>query len=633
MVGDPGQWEGRCSRAHRGPQHPSTDIPRSLPCLVPSGKPLLLILFLLLISTPVPVTAKTSFEKCGAEVKALAGNNSLPLEYIYTGSVKGPLGQARGSGDPVLLVTFAGCEKYCGATPEYYNWEKSSDTITTWVLPLVGLILQAPFESNHFLQTMFVVFRWVGSPIVSMMCIFWNMKVTRKCAIMVDMSVHKDKYSSPPSLFADLRDSFYLLSVINQYELNIPTPLHERHIETILRIGLFDRRAEIQRMRARVAASIRRERRRGTVQVLVSLAWFLVAMGISINKAFGNLGENSTAHNLALGLLVSWLPVLIAATIVDRNPMDARYVRDKLNKYFQRIEGVERTFSIFDRNAGEDIFGEFAGQGRVRWHYGVAHSFLRTLEAMHNMGRNWSSVYAATNELSTTRTYSGLVKFDLSEIWQMIASFLMVCSCSMGAFFVSYYTPTVGLGCRSGGYMIFGLGAFGCLIMETAAWAFLNPGIGRRIAQWVLRLCEFANFCWLVYIIFAQTFGIYNSCRCKSSMWGGAGGYVDFEGVQYYKSYRIEGSWMLGTLTTCIFLAIGLAYVVEQWCTQSFLWTQDWNSAMNGLWWVRKWKWATTWPRMAFAWVVGYMVRLECWVRAIFGGEGHVEDRSLLWNS
>ncbi|CAZ85439.1 unnamed protein product [Tuber melanosporum] len=635
-----GRLEGQCSRvslhgnAHQGPQHPNTDTPRSLLRLVPSGKPLLLALFLLLLlSTPVPVAAKTHFAQCGAKIKELAKNGSLPSEYIYTGPVKGPLGQARNSKNPAFLVTFAACEEYCGVTPEYYEWEKASDTITTWVLPLVGLILQAPFESNNFKQTMFVVFRWVGSPIVSMMCIFWNMKVTRKCAIMVDMSVDKDQYPPPPSSFAELRDSFYLLSVVNQYELNIYTQLQERHIETILRVGLFDRRREIQRMRARVAASIRRERRRGTVQVLASLAWFLVAMGISINKAFGDLGVNSTAHNLALGLLMSWLPVLIAATIVDRNPMDARYVRAKLNNYLREIEAVERTPSIFPGVEDPDIFGEFAGQGRVRWHYGVAHSFLRTLEAMHGMGRGWSTIYENTDELSTTGAYSGLVGFDLSEVWQMVAAFLMVCSCSLGAFFVSYYTPTVGLGCRSGGYMIFGLNATGCLILEMAAWAFLHPGTGRRMAQWVLRLCEFTNFCWLVYIIVAQTFGIYNSCRCKSSMWGGAGGYVDFEGVPYYKSYHIENSWLLGTLTTCIFLGIGLAYVVEQWCTQSFLWTQNWESAMNGLWCVRKWKWATTGPRWVFAWLAEYVVEAECRVRTFLGREGDVEDCRPLWNS
>ncbi|RPA98526.1 hypothetical protein L873DRAFT_1687229 [Choiromyces venosus 120613-1] len=640
MGEDLGQLENQYSRvsidrsAHQGPQHPSISGLRSLSRQVPSGKPLLLTLFLLLLfSSPVSVAAETNFTQCGADLKAREKNGTLPPEDIYTGPVKGPLGKK--PEDRVLLITFAGCEKHCGSTPDFYEWPESSDTITTWVLPLVGLVLQAPFESNNFRQTMFVIFRWLGSPIVSLMCIFWNMKVTRKCAIMVDMSVEKDHYL-PSSIFAELRDSFYLLSVINQYELNFLSDEQERYLETILRVGLFDRRPGITNIRARVAKSIRRERRRGAVQVLVSLAWFLVAMVISINKAFGNLGENATAHNLALGLLMSWLPVLMAATIVDRNPMDARYVCSKLNNFLRKIEVIHHMPHMVPGVgvADSEFLGEFAGQGRVRWHYGIAHSLLRKLETMHGMGRNWSSNHTLVYELSTASTSSALRIFDASEVWQMSASFMMVCSCSIGAFVLSYYTPTVGLGCRSGGYMIFGLGAFGCQIVEMAAWALLRPGFWRRLAQWFLRTLELANFCWLVYIIAAQTFGIYNTCRCKSSMWGGAGGYVDFEGVQYYKLYNIEYSWMAGTVITCVFLGIGFAYVVEQWCAQSFLWTQDWDSAMHGLKMVRRWKWFTTGPRLVFAWVDNCRVKIEGWGLSLFGRKNRDEESiRLTWSS
>ncbi|CUS13980.1 unnamed protein product, partial [Tuber aestivum] len=515
-----------------------------------AGKPRLLMLLLLLISTPLEATAKTDFGRCGALVKELAKNNSLPPEDIYTGPVKGPLGRLQNTENPVLLLTFAACEKHCGSTPAFYSWDKSSDTITTWVLPLMGLILQAPFESNRFQQTMFLLFRWVGSPMVSMMCILWNMKVTRKCATMVEMSVGENERPLPDSRFAGFRDSLYLLSVINQYELGIRPQLEERRVEEILRVALFDRRPEIEQMRSRVAASIRRERRRGVVQVLVSLAWFLVAMAISINKAFGDLGKNTTAHNLALGLLVSWFPVLVAATIVDRNPTDAHYVRAKLNKYLRGVMVTIHAPQTPPGVAETNFFRKFAGQGRVRWHFGVAHSILRTLEAMPRVGRRGLlDIYEQTNEL-VERTYSPLLSSDISQGWQMIYSFMMVCSCSMGAFLVSYSTPTVGLSCRSGGYTIFGLNAFGCMLMEMAAWALLRRDTQRRVAQWILRFCEFTNFCWLVYIIAAQTFGIYSSCRCMSSLWGGGGGYVDFESVQYYKSYGIELSWTMATFIT-----------------------------------------------------------------------------------
>ncbi|CUS13978.1 unnamed protein product, partial [Tuber aestivum] len=535
---------------HQGSKHRNAGTLRSLSPRVPSGKPQLLMLFLLLISTPLAATEKTNFEQCGARVKELAKNNSLPLEDIYTGPVKGLLGRMPNTENPILHITLDACEKHCGSTPQFYTWVESSDTITTWVLPLVSLVLQAPFESNNLRQTILLVFRWVGSPIASMMYIFWNMKVTRKCAIMVDMSVKVTERQEQASRFAALRDSLYLLSVINQYELNICPELPEHHMEDILRVALFGGGPAVQQARGRVAASIRRERRRGVVQNLVSLAWFLAAMAISIYKAFGDLGENSTAHNLALGLLVSWLPVLVSATIVDRNPMDSHYVRTKLNSFLRKTVKIPRIPNAFPVVREPNFLGEFAGQARVRWHSGAAHPILRIMEATLDMRRDWLARYPNTDEVLATATHPRILICDKSQGWQIAAAIVIVFSCSIGAFIVSYFTSTIGLGCRSGGYMIFGLNAFFCLFAEMTAWVFLNPGTQRRVAQWFLRFCEFTNSCWLVYIIIAQTFGIYNSCYCKSSTWGGGEGYVDFEDVQYYKSHNIEISWLLGALIT-----------------------------------------------------------------------------------
>ena len=48
----------------------------------------------------------------------------------------------------------------------------------------------------------------------------WNIKVTGKCAMMVDMAT---KYSAEPeqdSAFGRIRDSLYILSVMNQCTLS-----------------------------------------------------------------------------------------------------------------------------------------------------------------------------------------------------------------------------------------------------------------------------------------------------------------------------------------------------------------------------------------------------------------------------
>ena len=165
--------------------------------------------------------------------------------------------------------------------------------------------------------------------------------------------------------------------------------------------------------RQALARSLRENRKKGVVPVFVSLMWFLFSLAISIQASFGDLGSNQTAHDLALGLLLGWLPVMILVTIVDRNPTAIEAVRRKLNNlvdevrkalldpklrdsYMTETRRSARDFAWTECLRDEDFFfgdffTQFSGQGRVRWHYGVAHSILAGIESkfMAFEGRNW----------------------------------------------------------------------------------------------------------------------------------------------------------------------------------------------------------------------------------------------------
>jgi hypothetical protein len=69
----------------------------------------------------------------------------------------------------------------------------------------------------------------------------------------------------------------------------------------------------------------------------------------------------------------------------------------------------------------------------------------------------------------------GLLWFDIREFWQVGSAVLIVLGSCGGAFTLSYFTPTVGLGCRSGGYTIFFCIAMGLLIVEMTVWLILSP--------------------------------------------------------------------------------------------------------------------------------------------------------------
>ncbi|KAF2219618.1 hypothetical protein BDZ85DRAFT_38578 [Elsinoe ampelina] len=407
--------------------------------------------------------------------------------------------------------------------------------------------------------------------------------------------------------YEDVRDSLYLLGVMNQYTINRIKPRGAssdeqvtRRAEAFLRIVLFSSDLELSsnhhgckdhpwklaEARQKTADKLRRTRKRAIVPVFVSMLWFVIALAFSIYSAFNEIGSNATAHDLALGLLLGWLPVLILCTVVDRNPTDPEGNLNELNKLVKSVARSfldDRTFYAYmwlvlskydygsarvehkdvwrelhqirrlctalaerpsadsnsqserrvpaidvdasnardpaadsptaaepaatqspmtttessDPESGQlshdgttteeqrvfDFFGAYAGQGRERWHYGVAHPILSTMEEAwvgSQEGkppgvRNWlidEDVARVNIVLGNTRNRHGFIWWDYRELWQISAAFLIVCLSCFSAFVLSYNTPTVGLGCRSGGYMIFVIISCLLLIVELVAWRF-----------------------------------------------------------------------------------------------------------------------------------------------------------------
>jgi hypothetical protein len=321
--------------------------------------------------------------------------------------------------------------------------------------------------------------------------------------------------------FWAVRDSLYLASVINQYDTKIDyDPRQEVRIEALVRKALF--LPELRGPRRDIADHIRRSRRQSAVPLFISLLWFTMSLAFSIVQAFVLVGDNATAHNLAMGLLMGWLPVFITASIVDRNPHDAIGTKDQLNGLFRlarreksqqvlhaidawRTLSSKRTTSDFrkywlqkiiqlsesaqtddtrdmlkeelekatswpqlrnwqplQRNGSynliiqwarrEDnleVLGEFCGQGRHPWHFGISYPVLIRFTKSLPTRRNWVGRYREIcTEFSNNRDEGTLKTSKSSLILPLSMGCLVVKMACFGAFWISYNTPTVGLGCR-----------------------------------------------------------------------------------------------------------------------------------------------------------------------------------------
>ncbi len=116
----------------------------------------------------------TNFTACGLEY---LDNPALITKYNYTGPTR--LIEA----NPLTQITYEGCRELCGTGDDWYPWSTTSATLTTWILPILGTLLQAPFESNAFWRTVKAIDRWFGSPMASLSYILWNIEVSGKCAL------------------------------------------------------------------------------------------------------------------------------------------------------------------------------------------------------------------------------------------------------------------------------------------------------------------------------------------------------------------------------------------------------------------------------------------------------------------
>ena len=72
---------------------------------------------------------------------------------------------------------------------------------------------------------------------------------------------------------------------------------------------------------------------------------------------------------------------------------------------------------------------------------------------------------------------------------------------------------------------------------------------------------------------------------------------MDFMTFAYYQANGVRYYWGFGTALSCITMAAGLSYVVNEYCTQSHLSTEDYESASESLRTTRRFKKSTMWLR------------------------------------
>jgi hypothetical protein len=338
--------------------------------------------------------------------------------------------------------------------------------------------------------------------------------------------------------------------------------------------------------------------------------------------------------------MLAWIPVLILSSIVDRNPANSASVEKSLN---QLLRGVQRSLLATDHQEQvrrgsvieaansskgryrrrssvvatglrdqicpdwiqelnkeyfkDDFFLGFGGQGRRRWHYGVAYTIVAGIEDefVKEYGRDWLRHPDARDKLVTPHKSYGIFFFDIRELWQIASSAVVVIGTIFGAFILNYFTPPIGVDCRSGGYAIFCCWVTLIFILEMAAWRWTSKHtddefkVQRILECWFFIPAEAIGICWLLYIVTAQATGIYNNCWCLT--WGG---WFNFQTTNYWNAPSVKGHWITALCLSLIVMVLSFAFIIAEWCTQSHMATDNYKKALKGLARTRTFKWLTS---------------------------------------
>lgn len=346
-----------------------------------------------------------NFAECKQKAtELLTSNNTVDVDgqifidgfdVVYHGDLRG----FRGDADtrPITL-TRDGCSKMCGASPEYYSVTDAFQILTTWIFPTLALMSQLPYESLSYrkIKNAEAFANWIGAPAAALTTTIWNIMMIARCQSFPYLFHLRDEQDL-------IKDALYILSCINQYQYprRKGQQAQDRRRDTALLRGILFpyikktspelsplMRQKLVDLTKHLAFHLRQYRRKGVYPIYISIIWFGIAFAFSIVIAFATLGDNSTAHSLALGLLLSWVPVVVFASVVDRNPTSDTRCRVLIERWMLNIDllfeqGVEAWVpwrapdGTHDGDDTDDFeIGDFMGQGRTLRYCGVTDTVL-----------------------------------------------------------------------------------------------------------------------------------------------------------------------------------------------------------------------------------------------------------------
>ncbi|KDQ57919.1 hypothetical protein JAAARDRAFT_251628 [Jaapia argillacea MUCL 33604] len=493
----------------------------------------------------LPATATTNFDSCMADIR----NGKW-----------GTVGGTDNYGNPVddiqnaTAITYDLCLRACGSGPEAFSWSDFSEQFSAWLLPYLALVSQLPFGAKNRLGNLTSVILTVGSPALAgyslCLTVLNGRWITRRFQHLsypnADKAVRilSNLQQSPLRITSDdtLLSSLIVLHQNDEWWAELKEALDYTHTWSI------------------AAAT--------------QIAWVVIAYVLTVIDSLSNMANNVNSNGQGVGSVWLWLLPIVIGWL----QLSPKCDYDRLRKAFDKTKSLafvatangavkasdlseERAFSIDGHPPGlvpdshrrssitrdEELSAPIFNYARfLPWVQAVEDVATVFRVASRNANDHLSvdpnvpwnldrdGEVDASNRSGTEEqvlVYTRPPRYARRSRWgpgvykRVVVASLFALMLQWGttgaAVVVVWFTPTTGLGCRSGAYLFYGaLSTFVWFLMVTSSalahYAYPRSHRLRRLGK---VLAAF-NAIWIVLACLFQFSNFFDRCYCNSSVLG-----------------------------------------------------------------------------------------------------------------
>ncbi|GLB41079.1 hypothetical protein LshimejAT787_0902940 [Lyophyllum shimeji] len=542
--------------------------------------PISTLLLTLLLS---PAVAGVQFEQCLQEVK----------EGRW-----GEVGGTDNHGRPLSVadataITYELCIKACGSGSEAFQWSVFSQQFSSWLLPWLALVSQLPFGSNDKLDNLVSMFLTVGSPILAAYSLALTVLNGRWIARRFS------SYTYPNTRFA-----VQILSSLQQSPLKIATD--NSLLASLIVLPENDEWWHELVVWLDYTHS-------WSISAVTSIAWVIIAYVFTVVDSFtSGVTTSVNANGEGVGSLWLWLVPIVVGWLQISPKCDANRVHQAVGRAntmayvatpsqgpvlasslskqraISLVQGDDDplrhdetcTVPIYNYarflpwvQAVEDVSDAFrAASERAYLHRSVNPDVSWEKEDKFFAGPHPRNRTGNRMQVDAYCLPLGEPSSSRRSPWgpNVLSRVIVASAIALGlqwgttgaATIVAWFTPTTGLGCRSGAYILYGAVStvvWMLLVLSSflSHYALTTPRATSRLSACFARHLSIAfrrlgkvlatcNAVWIVVSCMFQFSNFFDRCYCNSSVLGR--GTLSYNVIDFISAdiKGMKGAWIGG---------------------------------------------------------------------------------------